>query len=233
VTEATKPDPEIVELVEPYERETQAWLSTPIGNSAVALRATNSRLEDTAILDLVQRVQLEAGAADVSLAASFSTSALVPKGEVTVRDIASLYVYDNTLVVVELTGAQLRDALEHAAKYFLPYESGKSPRELIDERVPGYNFDIAEGVDYAIDLRRAVEDRIVDLKFRGEPLDPVRRLRVAINNYRMNGGGGYTMFRGASVLQHSSAEIRNLIIEWVERHGEVPGEPSHNWRILP
>ncbi|MBE2213308.1 MAG: bifunctional metallophosphatase/5'-nucleotidase [Opitutaceae bacterium] len=233
VTPQTATDPAIAKLIEPYETETQAWLGKPIGTCAADLTATDSRLKDTAILDLIQRVQLEAGGADVSFAASFNLNARLPKGAVTVRDIAGLYVYENSLVVVEVTGAQIKAGLEHAARYFLPYSEGKTAAELIDTKQPGYNFDLAEGVDYTIDLTRPVGDRIVDLKFRGEPLAPDRKLKLALNNYRVNGGGGYAMFKGAPVVWRSGTEIRDLIIDWVEKHGSVPAEPTNNWRILP
>jgi 2',3'-cyclic-nucleotide 2'-phosphodiesterase (5'-nucleotidase family) len=233
VTAETPADPTILELARPYHEATQAWLARPIARSARTLSAAEARLRDTAIIDLIQRVQLEAGQADVSFAASFNPQARLPAGDVTVRDIYGLYVYENTLVVVEMTGAQVKDALEHAARYFLPYEPGKSPGELIDPSIPGYNFDLAEGVEYTIDLRRPVGDRIVDLAFRGAPLAPDRRLRVAINNYRHNGGGGYTMFSAAPVVHRSSREIRDLIIEWVQSRGDIPTEPTGNWRLLP
>ena len=55
------------------------------------------------------------------MAASFTLSARVPAGKVTVRDIAGLYVYENTLCVLEVTGAQVKAALEHAAKFFRDY----------------------------------------------------------------------------------------------------------------
>jgi 2',3'-cyclic-nucleotide 2'-phosphodiesterase / 3'-nucleotidase len=231
VTASTAADPEILALAKPYHERTQAWLATPIGRSARELSAADSRQRDTAIVDLIHRVQLDAGRADVSFAASFTLDARLPAGAVTVRDIAGLYVYENTLVVVELTGAQVKQALEHAARYFRPYSPGKSAAELVDPTIPGYNFDLAEGVEYVIDLRRAPGDRIVDLRFQGAPLDPARKLRVAINNYRHNGGGGYAVFRGAPVLQRSAEEIRNLIIQWVTRKGEVPAEPTNNWSL--
>jgi 2',3'-cyclic-nucleotide 2'-phosphodiesterase/3'-nucleotidase len=56
---------------------------------------------------------------------------------------------------------------------------------------------------------------------------------VAINNYRLNGGGGYTMYKNAPIVYRSSAEIRDLVIDWVERHHDIPTEPDNNWRILP
>jgi 2',3'-cyclic-nucleotide 2'-phosphodiesterase (5'-nucleotidase family) len=232
VTEATVADPAILALGEPYHAQTQAWLGKVIGQSAVDLTARDATLKDSALLDLIHRVQLEAGKADVSLAASFNARARVAAGPVTVRDIAGLYIYENTLVVVEATGAQLKAALEHAARYFREFEAGKTPAELVDSKIPGYNFDIAEGVDYALDLRRPMGDRIVNLKWQGQPLDPAKKLRVAINNYRLNGGGGYLMFKDCPVVLRSSAEIRDLIIDWVERGGKIPTAPSGNWRLV-
>ena len=229
----TPADPTVLALAEPYHRETQEWLARTIGTSARPLDAATGNLQDSALLDLVHRAQLEAGPADVSLAANFNPRARILAGPVTVRDIAGLYPYENTLYVIEVTGAKLKAALEHSARYFLPYEPGKSPADLIDRSVPGYNFDIAEGVSYEIDLRRPYGDRIQNLAFQGVPLAPDRKLRLAINNYRYNGGGGYTMFKDAKVLARSSAEIRDLIIDWVERHHAIPAEPIGNWRLLP
>ncbi len=232
VSEQTETDEEIAKLAEPYDRETQTWLARVIGESGAELTAADARFRDTAILDLIQRVQLEAGKADVSMVASFNPQARLPKGAVTVRDIAGLYIYENTLVVLEVTGQVLRDALEHSAKHFRAYEAGRQPAELVDEKIPAYNFDIAEGVTYDLDLRKPFGSRIQNLRFRGQPLDPARKLKLATNNYRVNGGGGYTMFKGAPEVYRSSTEIRELIIDWVERNKRVPSEPTNNWRLL-
>lgn len=226
-------DQELLKLGEPYDRETQAWLSRAIGESSAELTAADARFRDTAILDLIQRVQLETGKADVSMVASFNPEARIAKGPVTVRDIAGLYVYENTLVVLEVTGQQLKDALEHSAKYFRAYEPGKSAADLVNEKIPAYNFDIAEGVTYELNIAKPIGQRIEKLQFRGKPVDPNQKLRLATNNYRVNGGGGYTMYKGAPVVYRSSQEIREMIIDWVEGHKTIPTEPSNNWRIVP
>jgi 2',3'-cyclic-nucleotide 2'-phosphodiesterase/3'-nucleotidase len=64
-------------------------------------------------------------------------------------------------------------------------------------------------------------------------LSPAKKLRLATNNYRVNGGGGYTMYKNAPVVYRSSEEIRELIIDWVERNKSVPAKPNNNWRIVP
>ena len=233
VDDRIQPDAEIVKIGEPYDRETQAWLGRPIGESSKELTAKEARFRDTAILDLIQKVQLEAGKADVSMVASFNSEARIAQGPVTVRDIAGLYVYENTLVVLEVTGQQLKDALEHSAKYFKAYVPGKPAADLVDEKIPAYNFDIAEGVNYELNISKPTGQRIQNLTFHGQPVKADQKLRLATNNYRVNGGGGYTMYKNAPVVYRSSEEIRELIIDWVERHKIVPTEPTNNWRLLP
>jgi len=232
VTEKTEVDPEIAKLGEPYDKETQDWLGREIGESSEELTARDCRFHDSAIIDLIQRVQLEAGKADVSMAACFNPSARIPKGAVTVRDIAGMYEYENTLVTVELTGQQLKDALEHSTRYFKEFQPGKSLNDLVDTRIPGYNFDVAEGVTYDIDLTKPVGQRIVNLKFKGQPLSMTQKLKVVTNNYRVNGGGGFTMYKDAPVIYRSSAEVRELIIDWVEKNKTVPTQSTNNWRIV-
>lgn len=231
VNSSIEPDPTILEIAEAAHAATEAWLDKPIGHSDRALFAKEASLRDTAIIDLIHRVQLEAGNADVSLAANFNPDALLPEGELTVRDIAGLYVYENTLVVVELTGAELKATLEHAARYFGPGRPGVPAEALVDPSIPRYNFDMAEGVEYVIDLNRSPGDRIVDLKFNGRALDLKRKLKVATNNYRQNGGGGFELLPAAPVISRSNVGIRDLIIAWVLKNHDVPTRPTDNWSI--
>lgn len=231
--DAVEPDAEVIKLAAPYDLETQAWLGRVIGESPAELSARDARFRDNALLDLIQRVQLDEGHADVSMAANFNPTAHVARGPVTVRDIAALYEYENTLVVIEVNGQQLKDALEHSAKYFRAYEPNKPAADLVDEKIPGYNFDIAEGVSYDLDISKPVGQRIQNLRFHGAPLSMTQKLKLATNNYRVNGGGGYAMYKGAPEVFRSSQEIREMIIDWVERHKMIPPEPTNNWRLLP
>lgn len=233
VDESVEPDREILEIAKPYHEETQRWLNTPIGETSVTLDGREARFRDSALIDLIHRVQMDVGRADVSMAALFNPSVHIEAGPVTVRQIASLYIYENTLVVLEVTGQQLKDALEHSARYFQPYRDGATVAELVNPQIPGFNFDMAEGVSYDIDLRRPIGDRTVNLTYQGRPVRPDQKFRLATNNYRFNGGGGFTMYKNAPVLYKSSQEIRHLIIEWVKKHRLIPAEPSHNWRLLP
>lgn len=226
-------DPEVIRIAEPYHRETQAWLGRVIGQSDEELRAGEERFRDTAILDLVQRVQLEAGHADVSMSMSLNSKARIPKGPVAIRDIIGLYEYEAAPIVVEVTGKQLKEALEHSARHFGPYKPNTPIYDLIDARFPPYTYDVAEGVAYELDISKPIGERIQNMRFHGEAIALDQKLRLATITFRVNGGAEYTMFKDARVISRSSKELREMIIEWVQRNGQVPTTATNNWRLLP
>ena len=69
--------------------------------------------------------------------------------------------------------------------------------------------------------------------FRGKALDPAEKLRVAINNYRYTGGGGYSVYKGLPILEQTGVEIRDLLIEYLMRTGKIPSAADGNWKIVP
>jgi 2',3'-cyclic-nucleotide 2'-phosphodiesterase/3'-nucleotidase len=150
-----------------------------------------------------------------------------------VREIAALYVYENELYTIEGNGKMVREALENAARYYQTCPGDCSQGPLIDRKVIGYNYDMAEGVDYEIDLTRPVGDRIRNLRWHGQPLQDTQPLRIAVNNYRSGGSAGYSVYRGAKVVWRSGEEIRDLVIRYYIEHKELPTKPDGNWRIVP
>lgn len=229
VTPDTPVDSEVAQLAEPYEQATQAYLDTPVATSAKEMSGATARIEDGPLTDLIHTVQLEAGHADVSMATMLFTGVKIPKGKVTTRQLAALYIYDNTLYTVEMTGAQVRNALEHAASVYQQW-----PLPVGEQlHLPNYDVDSAAGVNYTIDLRQPVGHRIVILTYKGKPLDNTRKFRVATNNYRYGGGGRYEVYKGLPVLYRSAQEVRELITEYLRRTGVVPTTANNNWHIEP
>ena len=178
VTAQTAAAPDLMEMAKPYEDAAERYLKTPVAASARELSAARGREEDTAVVDLVQRVQLFTRRRTSPLPRYSIPKCGFPQGQVTVRQIAALYPYDNELLAIEGTGKMVKDALENAARYF----SGNG--------MPGFNYDMAEGVEYEIDRSRPEGDRIRNLRWRGKELAPDQKLRIAINSYRAGGSGG-------------------------------------------
>jgi 2',3'-cyclic-nucleotide 2'-phosphodiesterase/3'-nucleotidase len=230
----TTPDPRILELARPYHEAAERYLDQPVARSSVELTGTRGRFEDSAIVDAVQEVQLHYAQADVSLTALFRPQARIPRGDVTVRELAGLYVYDNELYAVEANGRILRAALENAARYFRTCpDPSCATGPLVDRSVAGYNFDMAQGVEYELDLAQPAGNRVKNLRYRGAPLRDEQPLRIALNNYRSAGSAGYTMFRDAKVVWRSGRDIRDLMVEYFVAKKRLPEKPDGNWRLVP
>jgi len=234
VTAETREDPELLALARPYHEEAERWLNRVVTHSAVTLESRLGRAQDTALMDAIHAVQLHYTNADVSFTALFNPRVRVTPGPVTARQLAALYPYENDLYAIEGDGQMVKLALENAARYYLPCpEPTCSTGPLSHPNLAGYNFDVAQGVEYEIDLTRPLGNRIVNLRFRGELLAPDRKLRIALNSYRAAGSNGYSMFRNAPVRWRSQRSMTDLIIEYFAQGRPLPAAPDHNWRILP
>jgi 2',3'-cyclic-nucleotide 2'-phosphodiesterase/3'-nucleotidase len=234
VTPDTPPDAEVLALAAPYHEAAERYLSQPIAHAPADLSGATGRFEDTALVDAIHAVQLHAAKADVSFSALFRPEVRIRRGPVTVRELTSLYVYDNELYAVEGNGWMVREALENAARFFRTCPEptcGTGP--LVDSAIAGFNFDMAQGVEYEIDLTAPVGRRIRNLRYKGAPLRDDLPLRIAVNNYRAAGSAGYTMFRTAKVVWRSGREIRDLMVEYFSERKQLPAAPDGNWRIVP
>ncbi|MBA3469585.1 MAG: 5'-nucleotidase C-terminal domain-containing protein [Herpetosiphonaceae bacterium] len=223
-------DPEIVSIAQPYHDQTLAYINTPIGTSLGEFPGgPKARYTDGPLGDLINTVQSEAAAAagypvDVSLAAIFTDPGMIPSGEVTIRDAYSVYIYDNTLYVMEITGGILRRALEKNAEYFKqldPAALPADPKGVITDNARDYNWDLYTGVDYTLDLTRPAGQRVTRLQIAGQDVTAEQPLRIAINNYRASGGGGFAMFREGKILWQSTNEVRDLMADYVRSKGTL------------
>ena len=152
-------------------------------------------------------------------------------GPLTVRDLYALYPYDNELYAIEMTGAELKEALEHAASNYPRWPPpARTAYADWNYRLPGYETDSAEGVSYVIDLTQPVGRRIRGLEFRGRPLEPGERLVVALNHYRYYGDERY---RGHKILRRAAEPVFELLVRYAERTKEMPVRAGGNWRIEP
>jgi len=234
VTEGTPADPEILALARPYHEAVERYLNTPVARSAAAMDGRLGRFMDTPMVDAIHEVQLHYTKADVSFTAMFNAAAHIPQGQVTVREIAGLYIYDNELFAVEGTGRMVKDALENAARFFLSCaDEGCSAGPRTDPKIAGFNFDMAQGINYEIDLRERVGRRVRSVLWKGRALRDDQPLRLAINNYRAAGSGGYCMFRGAKIVWRSTQDIRDLMVAYYTERGELPSAADGNWRLIP
>jgi 2',3'-cyclic-nucleotide 2'-phosphodiesterase/3'-nucleotidase len=225
-------DAALADTLAGYAARTKAALDEPVATATAPLTEPGGRFSDNVLWQLVHRAQLDATGADVSLAALFDPGQRIEAGPVTVRDLMRLYPYENTLVAVEMTGAELKQALEQSARYLADY-TYEDGRPLAVPGMPGFNFDMAMGVTYEVDLTRPAGDRIQHLAMGNEPLDPARRLRVAVNGYRAAGGGDFAMIRHAKIMARPALGAPAALLDFVRRQRTLAPRFEASWTLVP
>ena len=233
-TAGETPDERIVRATEPLRARVEQELSRVIGELQAPLRVGGLPTADDAGLDLIHAVQLEATGAQLSLAAPLGMASLeFPAGKVTPRLAFALYPYPNTLMVVALTGKQLSDVLEHAARGWIGLDCGKPDActLLRDPELPPYNFDSLQGASYLVNPLAPVGGRIRGLRMATGEVGPDQIVTLAINSYRGAGGGNYPHLTTATRVLEVDRPMTDLLIEYLERHGKVTPKADDNWAL--
>lgn len=171
----------------------------------------------------------------------------IAPGDLFFKDVADLYVYPNYLVVLEITGENLKEWLECCASiYYTINPDDSDPQYLINwEKYRPYNFDIIKGVEYEIDptklpryspnldLMHDESERIVNLRLNGTKVQPEDRFYLATNSYRAL----VDRFPGAgssNVVCATMKEIPEVILAYVMATSEsrvLEVIPDHNWGL--
>lgn len=212
-----------------------------ITGSAKVTTMPTSQLKDTAIIDLINDVQMHYTGADVSSAALFNFGSNLRAGDFKNKDVAYIYKYPNTLIGVRITGANLKKYMEWSASYYNTFNPGDLTISF-NQKIRGYNYDMFSGLTYNIDLSKNAGNRVVDMKIDGRDLDPNKIYKLAVNNYRF----GTIMKLGLvtaddkyydSIARYPDVpdgRIRDLIIKYTKenKNGTLAPSVDNNWKLV-
>ncbi|WP_158618841.1 bifunctional metallophosphatase/5'-nucleotidase [Methylomusa anaerophila] len=242
-TEGIPEDPAVTTVARLYHDATLQYLNTKIGTATAAFTMTNGTLQDTSLINLINTVQRHYGKAQLSATPPYNPAARIDPGEIRLQHVAAICPYESYLYTIEISGTQLRQYLEHAAAYYRQFRPSDTAIGLNNNGTPDYNFDIIQGIDYVIDITRPAGQRIRHLTYRGRSVKNTDTFSLAINGYRLNGGGGYMAAIGvdqdhpAKILFDSqksygeAGQIRNLISQYIQDKGTISPHIENNWSI--
>ena len=207
-------------------------------------------------VDLVHKVQLDYTKAEISFASPLSTNVVIPPGSIIFSDLFRIYRFENTMTVLSMTGKEIKDYLEYSYNMWINQMQSPRCRLLRTKYVPSgsgrflgrqfeipqYYFDSAAGLDYEIDVRKPLGERVRILRmWNGEPFREDKKYSVVTNTYRASGAGGH-MDLGAGIsrgeipyriVSNSNTMIRELIHQKFTDQGEVEMFHFDNWKFVP
>ena len=210
----------------------------PLGSTTAKFQPENEirgipagRVMDTAVMDLINQIQLENSGADVSAAALFKDTSDLPAGDINYGNIFDIYKFDNTLYRVTVTGAELKAYMEWSAECYNQWKEGDINISF-DPEYPDYLYDMFAGVDYEIDLSQPKGERIKNVMFQGEPLADDQTLTLAVNNYRYSSALKAQGIVSGTKEWESSNSIRDMIVAYFAEHSPVAPTVDNNWKIV-
>ena len=207
------------------------------GQAATTFQPTNEikgipegKLRDTAVMDLINNVQLMNSGADVSAAALFSDTSNIAQGDINYGTIFGIYKFDNTLYKVPVTGKELKAYMEWSALCYNSWKPGDISISFNPEK-PGYLYDMFEGVDYEIDLSQPEGSRIKNVMFKGKPLRDTQELTLAVNNYRYSSALKAQKLVEGKRIWESPNSIRDMLVEYIKENKVIYPTVNNNWKI--
>ena len=184
------PDAEVAAMVAKYEAELSRELDVPLAKLAVELDSRNAsvRTREAAIGNLIADAMRASAKADVALmnGGGIRGGKVYPSGsDITRRNVLAELPFGNRLVTLNLTGRDLRSAIENGLAQ-LPDAGGRFPH--------------VSGLRVEADLKRKPGARIVAIRVGLAQLVDTRVYRVATNDFVARGGDNYAVFQAATPL---------------------------------
>ena len=201
-------------------------------------------VQDTALLDFINEVQMYYTGAKVSATALTSMTSQMKEGPIRKCDTASIYTYQNTLYKLEMNGAQLRSFMEWSAGFFKTWVPGDLT-VAFDPSTRYYLYDAFEGVNYEIDVSQEPGGRIRNLTWSdGSPVRDEEVFTVAVNNYRATTqlliaadifAPGEPLPKLLEIdVRGDLGGIRELLGEYIRtvKDGVIQPKVNNNWKLV-
>jgi 5'-nucleotidase len=208
--EALEADPGVVAIVEEIKEANDLITEEIIGSTEIKLEGAREfvRTGETNLGNLITDSMVEFTGADVALTNGGGIRDSIQIGDITVGDVITVLPFGNYVVTIDVTGAELVEALEHGLQAY-PETLGAFPH--------------IAGMNVVFDPSQEVGSRVVEVTVGGEELDMEATYSLATNDFLAAGGDDYTMF-GGKELTALYPGLDEILIEYIKEYG-TEGSP--------
>lgn len=212
-TGAAEPHPEIAKLVAERRTEANKYATRVVGTTSEFLQADrdmNNPLGNLVADALLDYGKKQGWQTDLAFYNGAGLRASIGVGEISYGKLAEVLPFGNTIVSVDLTGAQVSEVFEGMA--------GAAGRLFVAGGTMSYRFTNPSG------------RRVLEATVGGAPLDPARVYRVATIDYLQGGGDGHTGFVKGTNLIYGDVDV-DVVAAYIEANSPIA--PTSPGRVLP
>ncbi|KRM88934.1 bifunctional metallophosphatase/5'-nucleotidase [Liquorilactobacillus vini] len=231
------PDPVLDQQLTQLKPSMDAWLNQPVCQFKTPQFEIHdhfqARLKGHPYIDLVNQIQAAASGVDISAAAIFDDQQPGFAKKVTISQIQANYPFSNGLAILQITGADLKAALEQCASYW-KIEDGQivvNPAYLFP-KIQHFNYDLYRGIDYTIKVSQPIGQRVIRLNYHGQPVQKNDQLKIVLNQYRALGGGDFKMFSAAKIIKEIPTEMSELIISYLKGKSYLEIKKAGHYQVI-
>lgn len=234
------------------------YVNKSIGYLESTLYGEESLYGPSEFMDFIHDVQLWATNADISFASVLTPHDSVPAGDLTMRQLFTLYKYENLLFKIRMTGEEVKKYLEFGfdrqfnvmkseKDHLLCFKLGENGEILSNHFGPQYvtptfNFTSAAGIRYTLDLSKPKGERLtIHSLSDGTPFDLAQEYTVALNSYQASGGGDFIPIGvgwskdelDAHLISAEPKDVRLYVADYIEAKGTIKPRIRSDWEIIP
>jgi 2',3'-cyclic-nucleotide 2'-phosphodiesterase (5'-nucleotidase family) len=202
------PDPAVTAKVQSYKTQVAPLIGKVVGKSKV--RLTRDYNAESTLGSFVADVMREESGADVAFENAGGLRADLPQGTITNGDVLDALPFLNSLVVCEMTGAQIMDILQQSFSLERGMMQVSGLKATYVTNLPGR--------------------RLLDLTIGERPLVVNQVYRVATNSFLAQGGDLYSTFLQTKQTD-TGKMLSDLVIEHIRKRGEI--QPPAPGRLIP
>lgn len=186
-----------------------ATAASPLNGAREVVRRRESTMANV-LADAALLAGQNAGA-ELALVNGGGVRASIDQGPVTFEEAITVQPFGNTLTIINLTGAQLKAALEHGVATW--------------DQNKGQFLHVSRGMSYTFDLARPAGSRVTAVTLNGQPLDDARTYKVATNNFTAAGGDGFSMFKDAPKLETGTLDV-DVLVSYLKANPTLNAQPE-------
>lgn len=189
VDDTVPDDPTVAALVAAFKKPIEAQANAKVGATETGIGREGENLMACVVADaqLAACQKLGAVAAFMNLGGVRSG---VDAGPITFGEAIQVQPFNNPMVVVELTGDEIKRALEWGVRLMPEYSGG--------------TLYVSKGTSYEVQSWMPEGERIVNVVIAGESLESAKSYKIAMNGFLAGGGDGHEVIKTAKGARQDS-----------------------------